>query len=63
MYALVLSICYLGGSCDELIIDAFHTELQCLAAMDEQRLRHAACYPIEDFIDSYWTPAHENADF
>jgi len=63
MFALVLTICYLGGGCDELAIDAFNTEQQCRVAMRQEGLRHAGCYPIEDFIDGYWQPAQENADF
>jgi hypothetical protein len=31
--------------------------------MQQQGLRQAGCYPIEDFIDGYWIPAHDNADF
>ncbi|QCR36389.1 YebW family protein [Nissabacter sp. SGAir0207] len=63
MYALILSICYLGGGCDDLVIDAFNTQPQCLRAMEEQRLRHAACMPVEDFIEGYGLPAQEHADF
>ncbi|TCW00008.1 YdfD/YebW family protein [Biostraticola tofi] len=63
MYALVLFICYLGQDCDDLLIDAYRTEDACLASMKEQRLRHAGCYPIEDFIDGLWRPAQDYADF
>ncbi|WP_058912894.1 YebW family protein [Entomohabitans teleogrylli] len=63
MYALVLFICYLDGGCDDIAIDIFHTEEQCLAAMNEQRLRHAGCYPIDEFIDGFWRPAQEFSDF
>lgn len=63
MFALVLTICYLGGGCEDLVVDAFNTQKQCIVAMHQQGLRQAGCYPIEDFIDGYWIPAHENADY
>lgn len=63
MYALVVYICYLGHGCENLVIDAYLNEAQCLNAMDEQHLRRAGCYPIEDFFDGYWIPAHERAEF
>jgi hypothetical protein len=63
MFALVLTICYLGGGCDDLAIDAFDTQQQCMVAMRQEGLRHAGCYPLEDFIDGYYLPARENADF
>ncbi|MGC6386597.1 YebW family protein [Ewingella sp. S1.OA.A_B6] len=63
MFALVLTICYLGGGCEDLAIDAFDTKQQCMVAMRQDGLRHAGCYPIEDFIEGYWSPAQENADF
>ncbi len=63
MFALVIFVCYLGHGCDELAIGAYNTEAQCLQAMDEQRLRRAGCYPIEEFIDGFWMPAQEYTDF
>lgn len=63
MFALVLFICYLDGGCDDLVIDVFNTEQQCMRAMNEQRLRHGGCFPVEDFIDSFWRPAQEYSDF
>ncbi|ATA24162.1 hypothetical protein BIY26_01165 [Brenneria goodwinii] len=63
MFALVIFVCYLGNGCDELVIGAYNTEHQCLKAMAEQRLRRAGCYPIEEFIDGFWLPAREYADF
>lgn len=62
MYALVIFICYLGNGCENLVIDAYNTQAQCLRAVEEQRLRRAGCVPIEDFIDGYWIPAHQQAD-
>jgi hypothetical protein len=38
-------------------------EPQCLVAMKEQNLRHAGCYPMEEFIDGFWLPASEYSDF
>jgi len=32
MFALVLTICYLGGGCEDLAIDAFDTKQQCMVA-------------------------------
>ncbi|WP_413738684.1 YebW family protein [Sodalis sp. RH21] len=63
MYALVVFICYLGQDCEDLLIGAYSNETQCLSAMTEQRLRYGGCYPIEQFIDGFWLPAHEYADF
>lgn len=63
MFALVLFICYLDGGCDDLVIDVFNTEQQCMRALNEQRLRHGGCFPVEDFIDSFWRPAQEYSDF
>lgn len=50
MFALVLFICYLDGGCDDIVVEVFNTEQQCLFAMDEQRMRQGGCYPVEDFI-------------
>ncbi len=63
MFALVLFICYLHGGCDDIVIEIFNTEKQCLAAMDEQRIRHGGCYPVEGFVDGFWNPAYEYSDF
>ncbi|KAB7896036.1 DUF1482 family protein [Rouxiella sp. S1S-2] len=63
MFALVLTVCYLGGGCDDLVVDAFNTVTECRVAMRQQGLNQAGCYPIEEFIDGYWIPAHTHADF
>lgn len=63
MYALVIFICYLGHGCENMVIDAYNTQAQCMGAMKEQRLRRAGCFPIEDFIDGYWIPAQQQANF
>ncbi len=57
MFALVLFICYLDGGCDDIVVEVFDTEQQCLFAMDEQRIRRGGCYPVEEFIDGFWHPA------
>ncbi|AHG22119.1 hypothetical protein Z042_22695 [Chania multitudinisentens RB-25] len=54
MYALVMFVCYLDGGCADIVLDVLRDEQQCLAVMQEQQLRHAGCYPIEDFIDGFW---------
>ncbi|AUP76555.1 hypothetical protein CWS02_11275 [Enterobacter sp. EA-1] len=61
MFALVLFVCW--GGCDDIVIDVFNTEQQCLRAMDDQRLRRGGCYPVEEFIDGFWRPANEFSDF
>ncbi len=63
MFALVLFVCYLDGGCDDTGVDVFNTEQHCLKVMDEQRMRHGGCYPVEDFIDGFWRPAREYSDF
>ncbi|MDR3432006.1 MAG: YebW family protein [Rouxiella aceris] len=63
MFALVLTVCYLGGGCEELVVDAFNSIQECRVAMRQQGLRQAGCYPIEDFIDGYWIPAYQQHDF
>ncbi|EHM45882.1 MAG: YebW family protein [Yokenella regensburgei] len=63
MYALVLFICYLDGGCEDLLADVYATEAQCLVAMSDQRIRHGGCYPVEDYIDSFWHPAQQYSDF
>lgn len=62
MFALVLFVCYLGGGCDELVVDVFNTEPQCERAMDSQRIRQGGCYPLEDFIEGFWQPAQTLSD-
>lgn len=62
MFALVLFVCYLNGGCDNIVIDVYNTEQQCLYAMGEQRMRRGGCFPVEDFIDSFWLPAQEFSD-
>lgn len=56
MFALVLFICYLDGGCEDIVVDVYDNERQCTAAMDDQRIRHGGCFPVEDFIDSFWLP-------
>ncbi|SCC58968.1 MULTISPECIES: YebW family protein [Kosakonia] len=63
MFALVLFVCYLDGGCDDIVVDVFNTEQQCLVAMDNQRIRYGGCFPIEEFIDGFWHPANEFSDF
>ncbi|HKN03107.1 MAG TPA: YebW family protein [Buttiauxella sp.] len=62
MFALVLFICYLDGNCEDIVVDVFNTEKQCVVAMDDQRIRNGGCFPIEDFIDGFWHPAHQYSD-
>lgn len=63
MYALVMFVCYLDGGCSEMVVDILRDEPQCLIALKEQNLRHAGCYPMEEFIDGFWLPASEYSDF
>ena len=59
MYALVMFVCYLDGGCSEMVVDILRDEPQCLIAMKEQNLRHAGCYPMEEFIDGFgYRPAN-----
>ncbi|STT07442.1 secreted protein [Klebsiella michiganensis] len=51
MFALVLFICYLDGGCEDIVVDVYDNERQCTTAMDDQRIRHGGCFPVEDFID------------
>ena len=62
MYALVLLICYLDGGCEDIMLGVYDDEPACIVARDEQRLRHAGCYPVEDVIDGSWTPACQYSD-
>lgn len=62
MYALVLFICYLEGGCEELVVEVYNSQTQCLHAMKDQRLRHGGCYPVEEFIDGFWLPASQYSD-
>lgn len=32
MFALVLFVCYLDGGCDDIVIDVYNTEWQCVAS-------------------------------
>ena len=63
MFALVLFVCYLDGGCEDIVVDVYNTEQQCLHSMSDQRIRHGGCFPIEDFIDGFWRPAQEYGDF
>ena len=59
MFALVLFVCYLDGGCEDIVVDVYNTEQQCLYSMSDQRIRQGGCFPIEDFIDGFWRPAQE----
>ena len=59
MFALVLFVCYLDGGCEDIVVDVFNAEQQCVVAMDDQRIRNGGCFPIEDFIAGFWHPAQE----
>ena len=63
MFALVLFVCYLDGGCEDIVVDVYNTEQQCLYSMSDQRIRQGGCFPIEDFIDGFWRPAQEYGDF
>lgn len=63
MFALVLFVCYLDGGCEDIVVDVYDTEQQCLYYMDDQRIRQGGCFPVEDFIDSFWAPAQQYSDF
>ncbi|MCS3430398.1 hypothetical protein M2387_000927 [Klebsiella sp. BIGb0407] len=63
MFALVIFVCYLHGGCDDFVVEILKTEEQCLAVMDEQRIRRGGCYPLDEVHDSFWLPAQEYADF
>ncbi|STV39767.1 secreted protein [Klebsiella pneumoniae subsp. ozaenae] len=39
MFALVLFICYLDGGCEDIVVDVYREETQCLVAMEDQRIR------------------------
>ncbi|HHU9643918.1 TPA: YebW family protein, partial [Escherichia coli] len=56
MFALVLFVCYLDGGCEDIVVDVYNTEQQCLHSMSDQRIRQGGCFPIEDFIDGFWRP-------
>ncbi|MFP1811224.1 YebW family protein [Lonsdalea quercina] len=62
MFVLIIFVCYVGGSCEDLVTGIYETETQCLKTMGEQRIRNGGCYPIEDFIDGFWRPAQEYRD-
>ena len=38
MFALVLFICYLDGGCEDIVVDVYREETQCLVAMEDQRM-------------------------
>ncbi len=63
MFALVLFVCYPDGGCEDIVVDIYDTEQQCLYSMDDQRIRHGGCFPVEDFIDGFWRPAQQYSDF
>ncbi|STE16540.1 YebW family protein [Citrobacter sp. wls718] len=63
MFTLVLFVCYLDGGCEDIVVDVFNTEQQCLISMDDQRIRNGGCLPADGYIDSFWRPAQEYSDF
>ena len=63
MFALVIFVCYLQGGCNDFIVEILPTEEQCLAVMDEQRIRRGGCYPLDEVHNNFWLPAHEFAGF
>ncbi len=48
---------------EDIVVDIYNTEQQCLYSMDDQRIRHGGCFPVEDFIDGFWLPARQYSDF
>ncbi len=60
MYALVMVICYLNNGCEQLYLDGFDTEDQCLYEMRVQRIRDGGCLPIDDIFDDFWIPARSH---
>jgi hypothetical protein len=56
-------VCYLDGGCEDIVVDVYKTEQQCLISMDDQRIRNGGCLPADDYIDSFWHPAQEYSDF
>ncbi len=62
MFALVL-LYVTDGGCEDIVVDIYDTEQQCLYSMDDQRIRHGGCFPVEDFIDGFWRPAQQYSDF
>ncbi|EFO8218904.1 YebW family protein [Escherichia coli] len=53
MFALVLFVCYLDGGCEDIVVDVYNTEQQCLYSMSDQRIRHGGCEDI--VVDVYNT--------
>ena len=51
MFTLVLFVCYLDGGCEDIVVDVYKTERQCLISMDDQRIRNGGCLPADDYID------------
>ncbi|ECJ1540043.1 DUF1482 family protein [Salmonella enterica subsp. enterica serovar Bareilly] len=39
MFALVLFVCYLDGGCEDIVVDIYDTEQQCLYSMASGGLR------------------------
>lgn len=54
MFVLVLFICYLDGGCEDIVVDVYCEEMQCLVVMEDQWICYGGCYLIEDFIDGFW---------
>lgn len=63
MFALVLFVCYLDGGCDDIVVDVYDTEQQCLYSMDDQRIRHGGCFPVEDLMMDSGCPRSSTATF
>ncbi len=63
MSALVLFVCYPMEDARILSWTFTIPEQHCLYSMDDQRIRHGGCFPVEDFIDGFWRPAQQYSDF
>ncbi|MHA6306630.1 DUF1482 family protein [Hafnia paralvei] len=63
MYALVMMVCYLNGSCENLYLGGFETEEQCVRELKVQRIHRGGCLPLENVLDDFWQPATRAADF
>lgn len=54
-------LCATDGGCEDIVVDVYKTEQQCLISMDDQRIRNGGCLPADDYIDSFWHPAQNTA--
>lgn len=53
MYALVMMVCYLNGSCENLYLGGFDTEEQCVRELKVQRIQRGGCLPLENVLDDF----------